>query len=161
MHTSRGRLLPAVARYAEASDEELGEASPPGPHSRPQAAPSGCREGLPAGHAPAGRQQQQPEGRATAAAAAAALRGGSGPHRVVAKSGLDEWEEAELAQLSPESQKRERRRIANRDCARRIRQRQSVRRPDWRAVGGAAALAPTFLPPPHSVPWHPAPTRRR
>lgn len=37
----------------------------------------------------------------------------------------EDWEEAELALLSPESQKRERRRIANRDCARRIRQRKS------------------------------------
>jgi hypothetical protein len=38
---------------------------------------------------------------------------------------LEDWEEAELALLSPESQKRERRRIANRDCARRIRQRKT------------------------------------
>ncbi|KAI3429463.1 hypothetical protein D9Q98_005555 [Chlorella vulgaris] len=40
-------------------------------------------------------------------------------------SALDEWDEAELAHLSPDSQKRERRRIANRACARRIRQRKT------------------------------------
>ena len=49
--------------------------------------------------------------------------GGSGgaAHSLV----LEDWEEAELALLSPESQKRERRRIANRDCARRIRLRKT------------------------------------
>jgi hypothetical protein len=53
-----------------------------------------------------------------------------GPHDEAAAAGsgsaLDEWDEAELAHLSPDSQKRERRRIANRACARRIRQRKTV-----------------------------------
>ncbi|KAL4447690.1 hypothetical protein ABPG75_004909 [Micractinium tetrahymenae] len=58
------------------------------------------------------------------AAAAGAAAGSSGQHH--APAGSEDWEEEQLlAMLSPESQKRERRRIANRDCARRIRQRKT------------------------------------
>lgn len=63
----------------------------------------------------------------TSSAAAAAAAADSSGQRQEA-TGLEEWEEEQLlAMLSPESQKRERRRIANRDCARRIRQRKTVR----------------------------------
>lgn len=67
---------------------------------------------------------------------------GGGAAGLAAASALDDWEEAELALLSPESQKRERRRIANRDCARRIRQRQTV----GALVGGRAVAG--YLPAP-------------
>lgn len=123
MRTSRGRRVittsyidgssPEGSPEAAAADDEWvprldalpgGKGAPVGFH-----APAGAAAGVPA--APA-QQQQQGDGAAAAAAAA--------------HPALD-WEEAELlAQLSPESQKRERRRIANRDCARRIRQRQTV-----------------------------------
>lgn len=64
--------------------------------------------------------------------------GHDGGHAQSAAPQLEEWEEAELALLSPESQKRERRRIANRDCARRIRQRQTVRRMGCGMLGQCA-----------------------
>lgn len=66
------------------------------------------------------------DGEPTCSAAAAAATDSGEQHQIPA--GLEEWEEEQLlATLSPESQKRERRRIANRDCARRIRQRKTVR----------------------------------
>ena len=121
MRTSRVRRVATISYIdgsspegspeAAAADDEWvprldalpgGKAAPVGLH-----APAGAATGAP----DAATQQQQQQGAAAAAAAHPAL----------------DWEEAELlAQLSPESQKRERRRIANRDCARRIRQRQTV-----------------------------------
>jgi hypothetical protein len=55
---------------------------------------------------------------------------------------LEEWEEEALVLLSPESQKRERRRIANRDCARRIRQRKTVRAGSVKAAAVCRTLRP-------------------
>ncbi len=118
MRTSRGRRVTTISYIDGSSPEGSPEAAAADDEWMPrlEAQPCGmASHAAAAADAPAAATQQQ--GSAAAAAAAAAA---------VAHPALD-WEDAELlAQLSPESQKRERRRIANRDCARRIRQRQTV-----------------------------------
>lgn len=118
MRTSRGRRATTISYMDGSSPEGSPPAGGPDDEWVPrldalpgiQAASLGVQAAAGAGEPAAAHQQ-------TAAGAAAA------------HPALD-WEEAELlGQLSPESQKRERRRIANRDCARRIRQRQTVSAP--------------------------------
>lgn len=145
-------MITGTGSYYDGSDEESPEAG--------AALSQWPQEGGYGAHTqPAGRKE-----RAAAAAARAAATGcswgGGGNAAAHAAAGhqaegpaLEDWEEAELALLSPESQKRERRRIANRDCARRIRQRQTVR-VAWAAVAGcrhaaAARRAPEGRQEPH------------
>lgn len=73
----------------------------------------------------ASRRGSHDDGERTCSATGAAAADSNVQYQ--APAGSEEWEEEQLlAMLSPESQKRERRRIANRDCARRIRQRKTV-----------------------------------
>lgn len=143
MRTSRGRVTAAASYFDGSSPEGSPEARADEEWvPRLEALPTGARAAPYDAHAPAGPRAGS---LGVAAVPAAAPRQGATATAVAAHAALD-WEEAELlAQLSPESQKRERRRIANRDCARRIRQRQTVRP---RGGGGPACAGLRRLSPP-------------
>lgn len=120
LRTSRGRVVAAAACYSEAGSEE----DEPAFEGDLAWAPGLDQGGLV-------MQQQQQQARQEQQRHAFGP-GGGGAAGGAAAAGADDaqeqdWEEADLAAMSPASQKRERRRIANRDCARRIRQRQTVR----------------------------------
>lgn len=118
MRSSREKL---VVREASSSAYEGSEGDSPEARLEPQgwggaSQTRGAWEHAWAADRRASRDSEPPAG--------GSCWGGSGG----GSGALEEWEqEVELGMMSPESQKRERRRIANRDCARRIRQRKTVR----------------------------------
>ena len=128
---SRARAAAARAATSSSGEEEAAEEA--AVYSRR------ARAGAARGHHgvdPKLQQQEQQRQEAEEEEEPGASRDSAEPEGSGA-AGLEDWEEADLARMSPDSQKRERRRIANRDCARRIRQRKTVSE----ACAGAGAVA--------------------
>lgn len=147
--SSRGRLT-ARASYRESESSPEPSCSPEDQEWAPGLAEGDLGPVLAWQQHAGSRTAPAPQRQGSAAAASwgsgggSSSGGGGGPAGGGAQSAgpqLEEWEEAELALLSPDSQKRERRRIANRDCARRIRQRQTVRA--MRTNTGACVASPS------------------